>query len=451
MHIASATQPAEVSRRVFLGGLAAGAVALAAGCASPQAETAVGPDGSVVTRWDDDPWALGSYSALPPGTSWRARQILAETLVAGRIALAGEFTATDHPATVHGAFRSGQRAAGLVHQTRGRSGSAVVVGAGIAGLAAADYLVNAGWDVRVLEARDRVGGRIHTDRSLGVPLERGASWIHGVTDNPLVRLVRAAGLSLAPTNFSDSVAHDYTTGAGAHGVSHADDELWDIVEQVGRERPPASASVADTLRSAGWSGRSPAARLAELTEIVMEFGVELDRLGAQALWEGDSVRGGDSMVVGGFSAVPEMMARDLDVLTGTPVRRISTNDGVSVQTDSQTLIADAAIVAVPLPLLQSGLPALDLPSASRVALDSLTTGSLEKLFLTFPDVWWPARQVLQVMSAPAERWSEWYPLDAVVDRPVIMGLSAAAGAASRSPSDAAVAAEGAATLEGAFR
>jgi len=47
----------------------------------------------------------------------------------------------------------------------------VVVGAGIAGLAAAKDLQESGYEVTVLEARDRIGGRIYTDRSLGFPLE----------------------------------------------------------------------------------------------------------------------------------------------------------------------------------------------------------------------------------------------------------------------------------------
>ena len=54
------------------------------------------------------------------------------------------------------------------------------------------------------------------------------------------------------------------------------------------------------------------------------------------------------------------------------------------------------------------------------------------------------------MSAPQERWSEWYPLDALVDRPVVLGLSGGAAALARSGSDDSVAAEAAATLDRAF-
>ncbi|HEY8281452.1 MAG TPA: FAD-dependent oxidoreductase [Leifsonia sp.] len=51
---------------------------------------------------------------------------------------------------------------------------AVVVGAGVAGLTAARLLTAAGWKVVVVEGRDRVGGRVWTDRSSSQPLDRGA-------------------------------------------------------------------------------------------------------------------------------------------------------------------------------------------------------------------------------------------------------------------------------------
>ena len=69
----------------------------------------------------------------------------------------------------------------------------VVVGAGVAGLTAARSLRAAGLQVVVLEATDRVGGRLHSDRSLGVPFDIGASWIHGTDGNPVTALAEDAG------------------------------------------------------------------------------------------------------------------------------------------------------------------------------------------------------------------------------------------------------------------
>src|SRR6185312_17299947 len=80
----------------------------------------------------------------------------------------------------------------------------LVIGAGMAGLGAARSLADAGWPVRVIEARDRIGGRVCTNRDWGVPLDMGASWIHGTTGNPLTELAQQAGVRTVPTAYYDS-------------------------------------------------------------------------------------------------------------------------------------------------------------------------------------------------------------------------------------------------------
>ncbi len=70
----------------------------------------------------------------------------------------------------------------------------IVIGAGISGLAAARLLTDAGRRTVVLEARDRIGGRVWTDRSDGRVTDRGASWIHGITDSPVAAAASAFGM-----------------------------------------------------------------------------------------------------------------------------------------------------------------------------------------------------------------------------------------------------------------
>src|SRR6187431_716922 len=70
----------------------------------------------------------------------------------------------------------------------------IVIGAGVSGLTAARLLTKAGRHVVVIEARDRVGGRVHTDRSAGLVTDLGASWIHGINDSPVAAAAEAFGM-----------------------------------------------------------------------------------------------------------------------------------------------------------------------------------------------------------------------------------------------------------------
>lgn len=88
--------------------------------------------------------------------------------------------------------------------------SVIVIGAGISGIAAARILHDASFKVTLLESRDRLGGRIHTDYSFGCPVDMGASWLHGVcNENPLAPLIRCLGLTLYRTSGDDSVLYDH--------------------------------------------------------------------------------------------------------------------------------------------------------------------------------------------------------------------------------------------------
>jgi predicted NAD/FAD-dependent oxidoreductase len=75
------------------------------------------PDAVVVTRWGSDPFSLGAYSSIPAGASGKDYDTLAEP-VGDRVFFAGEATSRSYPATVHGAFLSGEREAKRISELR---------------------------------------------------------------------------------------------------------------------------------------------------------------------------------------------------------------------------------------------------------------------------------------------------------------------------------------------
>jgi polyamine oxidase len=92
----------------------------------------------------------------------------------------------------------------------------VIIGAGMAGIAAARHLMDKGFDVLMLEARPRIGGRIWTDNSLGLPIDLGASWIHNSADNPITGLATTLGASTVLTSYDNNIVYD------KHNIVEAD-------------------------------------------------------------------------------------------------------------------------------------------------------------------------------------------------------------------------------------
>lgn len=280
----------------------------------------------------------------------------------------------------------------------------VVVGAGIAGLAAAQSLAARGFSVTVLEAADRIGGRIFTYRVLGVPIDLGASWIHMPVGNPLTALADHADITRYQTDPSDQAAFyadgspipdadlrphdDYFEDVYARVLERARTLTQDIsVQQALTEATADDALTAEEQ----WFFDNLAA-----FSIKGEIAEELPKCGLKALGELNEYAGEDVLFPEGYDQLIAPMHANLDIRLGRRVCIIdSRGEQVMVATQSESYPCDAVLVTVSLGVLQSGAIRFvpELPATKVEAMDRLGMGVLNKVALHFEkSAPWPFEQ-----------------------------------------------------------
>jgi monoamine oxidase len=269
---------------------------------------------------------------------------------------------------------------------------AVVVGAGLAGLVAADELQQAGAEVVVLEARDRVGGRVWS-RQLdnGAVVEMGAEFI--LPGNTEVRsLAERLGLGLVdkgmrygqrePRGGSQVTLAELAAAAGV-----AERALADGAPDVSARRFVESLDA------------SPGAREALLARVEISSANSADLVAARDL--GGIAHVDDEpapSIAGGNQRLPLALATRLDVRLGAPVRRIAWGDG-GVRVDE--LDANVCVVAVPASVLHRIEFEPALPAALAEPLEQVLYGDAAKLFVPLRH---PA-PTSAVMSVPERYWT----------------------------------------------
>ncbi len=275
----------------------------------------------------------------------------------------------------------------------------IVIGAGAAGLGAARTLVEAGRDVVVLEARDRIAGRAWTSMLWpDLPVDMGASWIHGVRGNPLTTLADKLGLARSETAYARTVAVDAAGQAVDYDRAGRDAaRLVRDARAAARDLDHDISLQAAVERSAGWTAlptaRRKVIRAAIHTRIEHEYSGDWSRLSAWDYDDGHNFPGGDVVLSGGFGQIMDDLARGLIIRRGEIVVSIApSRDGVSVRTPSASYDAPKVIVTLPLGVLKSGDVRFGAPLAAtrQAAIDQLEMGLLNKCWLRFPRAFWPA-------------------------------------------------------------
>jgi len=341
----------------------------------------------------------------------------------------------------------------------------IVVGAGVSGLAAARLLARAGHRVVVLEARDRIGGRVFSDRSHGHVTDRGASWIHGIDDSPVAEAARAFGMPMREFTVGgyqpDSRPLAYFDADGERldddAVRRYADDIRTLnaalVEIIADADPDATYAdvVEKALAAQDWD--------AERTERVREYndrraqeqyGIGMDALGAHGL-DDDTVNGDEVVFPHGYDELTRNFADGLDVRLGHLVSRVHWSpEGVRVDTDHGTFTAARAVVTVPVGVLHAGDVVFEpeLPARHRRALGLVRMNAFEKVVLRFDERFWDAGVYgIRQLGDEGEWWHSWYDIGRLHDEHALLTFAAGpAAVATREWTDAEIVASTVAQL-----
>ncbi|KAG9132362.1 hypothetical protein Leryth_013027 [Lithospermum erythrorhizon] len=330
-----------------------------------------------------------------------------------------------------------------------RRPSVIVIGGGISGFAAAQVLQNASYKVLVLESRDRIGGRVHTDYSFGCPVDMGASWLHGVCyENPLAPLICRLGLKLYRTSGDNSVLYDHDLESyalfDANGIQVPQEMVIEVgetfkkilketekVRDENRDDMSVMKAIAMVLDS------HPELRQDGLAHEVLQwficrmeawFAADADMISLKT-WDQEQVlTGGHGLMVQGYYPLVKALAKDIDVCLNHRVKRVANAyDKVMVTTENgRNFVADAAIVTVPLGVLKANLIDFKpkLPEWKVSAISDLGVGNENKIALRFDTVFWPNVELLGVVAPTSYTCGYFLNLHKATGHPILVYMAA---------------------------
>ncbi|XP_061439454.1 spermine oxidase isoform X2 [Rhineura floridana] len=354
---------------------------------------------------------------------------------------------------------------------RKRQPRIVVIGAGLAGLSATKTLLENGFtDVTVLEASDRIGGRIQSVKLENATFELGATWIHGSNGNPIYHLAEDNGLLEETTDDERSVGRIslYSKNGVAYHLTNNGQRIpKDVVEEFSdlyneeffQSGKPVNVESKNSVgvftrdvvrkRIKADLDDSEAIRRLKLAMIQQYLKVEscessshsMDEVSLSEFGEWTEIPGAHHIIPCGFMKIVEILSRSIPepvIQLNKPVKCIHWNQSISKEIervadhnsdrmeedagyhifvecqDCELILADHVIVTVSLGVLKKHHENMfhpQLPEEKVMAIQKLGISTTDKIFLEFEEPFWsPECNSIQfVWEDEAEAESLTYP------------------------------------------
>lgn len=267
----------------------------------------------------------------------------------------------------------------------------IIVGAGISGLAAARKLKMEGFKVTVLEAQDRVGGRLRSNRSLGIAFDEGASWIHGTDGNPITSLAQDAGMTTFITPDDSFKSYDIG-GIVRSGTAYSDveDEYYDILDTLMNHGSNSKSFETVFFEQHPQYANDRLMRFFLSTYMTFDRG-DLNKTSSLLYNEGEEFDGEEAISTNGYDTIPNFLAKGLDVLLSQRVTKVDfSGNKIKLTHNGSVSEADYAIITVPLGVLKKNViqfsPAL--PAAKQTAIEKIGMNCVNKFLLTWNTAFW---------------------------------------------------------------
>ena len=278
------------------------------------------------------------------------------------------------------------------NNTQPNGKTVIVIGAGISGLAAAKKLKDNGFSVIVLEAQEKIGGRIRTDRSLGMAFDEGASWIHGPKGNPITNLASQADANTYLTDDDSLKVFDNNGTAYSDTFLDAQYTQFENALNAVRSAGTQTQSFQKVFNSLyPTQGNNILWKYMLSAYLEFDTGGDISTLSSKYFDDDEAFSGKDVIVTNGYDKIANLLGQGLDIRLNSRVTEInytSTKSLIKVNADS--IEADYVIVSVPLGVLKNNSIAFtpSLSTDKQGAIQNTKMGNVNKFLFCWNTPFW---------------------------------------------------------------